>query len=116
MALDFASFTSESVVSFKLLFSLGVHGMVTTFFSTVTSCFIRPTLLSEKLINCFRSSLYLELKSVQLDTGPTVVVADCLFILALTDDGLVDEENWLVGVPDDVEADADVEDVVLKEA
>ena len=53
---------------------------------------------------------------MQLDTGATVVVADCLFILALTDDGLVDEENGLVGVPDDVEADADVEDVVLKEA
>ena len=53
---------------------------------------------------------------MQSDTGPTVVEADCLFILALKGDGLVDEENWLVGVPDDVEADADVEDVVLKEA
>ena len=53
---------------------------------------------------------------MQSDTGPTVVEADCLFILALSDDGLVGEENGLVGVPDDAEADADVEDVVLKEA
>ena len=116
--MDFAAFTSESVFAFKLLFSAEVHGMVTTFFSTVTSCFIRPTLLSEKFFNSVRSCLYLELKSVQLDTGPTVVVADCLFTLALTDDGLVGVEIGLVGVPDDVEVDADavVVDAVLKEA
>ena len=53
---------------------------------------------------------------MQSDTGPTVAEADCLFILALSDDGLVGEENGLVGVPDDVEADADVVVVVLKEA
>jgi len=105
VAFSFAAATLESVVAFKLLFSSELHGMVTTFFNTVTSCFIRPTLSSDKLLNSVRSWLYLEPKSVQLDTGPTVVVADCLFILALTDDG----DRVVVG-------DADVVDVVLKEA
>jgi len=103
VAFSFAAATLESVDAFKLLFSSEVHGMVTTFFNTVTSCFIRPTLSSEKLLNSVRSWLYLELKSVQLDTGPTVVEAACLFILALPDDV-------------DGDADADVVDVVLREA
>ena len=68
---------------FKLLFSLAEHGMVPTFFNTVTSCFIRPALLSEKLVNSVRSWLYLEPKSAQSDTGPTVVEADCRLILEL---------------------------------
>ena len=77
-----AAVTLLSVDDFKLLFSLAEHGMVPTFFSTVTSCFIRPILLSERLLNSSKSWLNLVPKSLQSDTGPTVVEADCCLILA----------------------------------
>jgi len=79
--LDLAVSTLDLVESFKLVFSFAVQGIVTTLLSTVTSCFMRFTLSSDTLLNSSKSWLNLVPKSLQSDTGPTVVVEDCRFVL-----------------------------------